>query len=717
MTQLSNYNDEMVRSNLLLRQMSSFFAERSAAERRAVRACFVGVLAAFLTLCFPANGQQSDRAPLTPEPLHSMNLAWMDSQVNPCADFYKYACGGWVKQHPVPADQERVAVFTQMNDRDYYLLYQQLQQAATMPRTPLQKQYGAFYSACMNVQEADARGVQPLQPTLAAIDRLTGKTQIGGLLGDANLMGAGFFSVAVTQDDKDSSKQNLTLRQDGLTLPTPDYYLETSTPHAATLLAFRHYLETIFLQLGDQPRQAVTEAQNVLEVENALARASMSSIDLRDPAKIYHPMKLTELERITPGIAWQAYFHAVGAPPFTVVDVQQPEYIEVMAKVIADEPLSALRSYLRLHAVGPMAPYLSQPFEQASFQLFNKTLRGQAEEQPRWKRCTQLTNHSLRDVVGQDWVKRNFSPQSKADAERLIAHLRLALREELEQLDWLSPEAKREALLKADSIREKIGYPEHWKDYSHVQIASSNFVSDLHQAQLFDLRDRLNRVGKPVDERRFYWTAPEADGNYDPSLNDIEFPAGILQSPFYSRAIDDAVNYGAMGTLIGHELTHGFDDEGSLYDEVGNRRNWFTPQDRAAFDKMSLCLIAEYNRFEAVPGLKLDGQLSLGENTADNGGLRIAYKAFQRAQLPRTGGQRASRIDGFTEDQRFFLGFAQSWCETRTEAYQRVRGQTDPHPPGEFRVNGAVQNLEQFGTAFGCHVGEPMLPEHSCHVW
>lgn len=477
------------------------------------------------------SAQQAEKSPVAPKALHSMETSFIDLDVNPCEDFYKYARGGWIKQNPVPPDQERVAVFLQTDDQNEYRLYLQLKAAAASPRIPLQKQYGTFYAACMNTTQSDSLGTKPLQPTLAAIDALRNKSQIAGFLGNQNLLGAGLFSPTVTQDDKDAQKQSPTLRQGGLTLPTPDYYLQTGDRQAATLAAYRRYLEAIFQQLGDQPKEAAAEDQAVLYVETALAKGSMSRVEMREPAKVYHPMTLATLEQFTPEFDWPAYLRGVHAPSFTTINVQQPEYMKAMTQVLAAESLPALKGYLRIHAVDPLAPYLSAPFEQASFGFLNETLRGQTEEQPRWKRCTLLTNQSLRDAVGQDWVKRNFSPQSKADAEKIIANVRRALREEIEQLPWLSAEAKQEALTKVDTMREKIGYPSHWRDYAGLRVTSTDFIADLHNAQVLNQIDTLDRIGKPVDEGRFYWTAPEADGNYDPSLNDIEFPAGILQPP------------------------------------------------------------------------------------------------------------------------------------------------------------------------------------------
>ncbi len=665
----------------------------------------------------PQTSEPTDSQPTAPRTLHSFDASLIDRTVDPCHDFYKFACGSWTKANPVPGDEERVWISGQMNDRNFYLLYTELKQASVSPATPLQRQYGTFFAACMNVDQANTLGKAPLEPTLTAIQAIADKRELARFLGDQRYLGRGWFTLTVEQDERDSRKQLPTLRQAGLTLPTPDYYLSGDERQTATLIQYRSYLETVFRLLGDGPDQALAEARSVLDVETALAKDSMSRSDMRDPTKIYHPVTVAALQQIAPDFDWPVYFAGVGAPSFTTLNIEQPRYVATMAKVISAQPLPALKSYLRIHAVNPSAPYLSEPLSTASFHFFNTTLRGQAVEQPRWKRCTQLSDKVLSDAVGRDWVRQNFSPESKAAAAQVIANVRNALRDEIKSLPWMSAEAKQEALRKVDAMREKIGYPSHWRDYSTLKISSADFISDVHNVELLNQQQELRRINRPVDEALFYWTVPEADANYNEHLNDIEFPAGILQSPRYSPSVDPAVNYGGLGTLVGHEMTHGFDDIGSRYNERGDLRDWFTPSDHKAFNQMNACEVKEYSGFEAVPGLRLNGELSVGENTADNGGLRIAYKALQKVLAQQSAAAQASKLDGYTPNQRFFIGFAQSWCETRTEQFQRLRGQTDPHLPGEFRVDGTVQNFAPFGEAFGCHAGQPMMPANACHIW
>lgn len=371
---------------------------------------------------------------------------------------------------------------------------------------------------------------------------------------------------------------------------------------------------------------------------------------------------------------------------------------------------------MKFHTLNGVAPWLSQPFQDASFDFFQKTLQGQAEQTARWKRCTAVTDRALGEAVGQDWVKENFPPQAKQNMEQLVAALKTALGQDIQSLPWMSDDTKKQAEQKLADFRQKIGYPDKWRDYSKFEVTRTNFVEDLDHSAAFQFDYELNKVGKPVDEKEWGMTPPTVNAYYDPPMNDINFPAGILQPPFYDFSKDPAVNFGGIGVVIGHEMTHGFDDEGSKYDGQGNVKPWWTDTDRAAFQKRLDCEIDEYGGFQPVPGVHIDGKLTLGENTADNGGIRIAWQALL-ATLAQQGKSVDDKIDGYTEAQRYFIGFAQVWCENRTEQVSRVAAKTDPHSPGMFRANGTVRNFDEFGKAFGCHVGQPMMPENACRVW
>ncbi len=677
-----------------------------------------GGLAALAQVPALSNAGDADTAtPSEPKALRSFDTASINKAVDPCTNFYEYACGNWRKNNPIPGDQARWGTFNELGERNNYLLYTDLKQAASDPKSAMQKQYGTFFAACMNVDQANALGAKPVEPTLRAIDAIGSKDGIAAFLGDKQYEGGGFFRFGVEQDEKDSSRQIASLRQGGLSLPDRDYYLQTDERSEKIRSQYHDYLVTIFKLIGDDEAKAEAEAKSVLDIETALAEGSMARVDMRDPDKVYHPMPVTDLPQLTPDFGWKAYFAKVDPPQFATVNVAQPDFFKTMATVLADQPLPALKSYLRFNAVNSVAPYLSRPFDDASFNFFNKTLRGQAVEQARWKRCTALTDAQFGEAVGQDWVKQYFPPENKASMEQLVANLKQAWGQDIEQLTWMSPATKQQAEQKLAAFRDKIGYPEHWRDYSGVAVTPANFVADLHNAEVFNYDYRIAHIGKPVDEREWGMTPPTVNAYYNPPQNDINFPAGILQPPFYSQSVDPAVNYGAIGVVIGHEMTHGFDDEGSRYDGQGNVRNWFTPEDRTKFDQMTACEVNEYGSFEPVPGQKLNGKLTLGENTADNGGIRIAYQALHKVLASEPEAEQARKVDGYTPDQRFFIAFAQIWCSNLTDAYERVAVKTDPHSPGEFRTNGTVQNFAQFGQAFGCHTGQPMMPANACHVW
>jgi putative endopeptidase len=661
---------------------------------------------------------QSNVAPVEPKAPQSFDVTSIDKTADPCDDFYQYACGNWQKNNPIPPDQVRWGQFNQLRERNAWLLYQELEAAsvADPKRTPLQQKYGDFYASCMNTQLANEKGVTALQPTLNGIEALSDKKQMAALLATLEIRDgvSGIFSFGVGQDQKDSSKQIAQAGQAGLGLPDLDYYLRDTPRQKKIREDYVAHMTRMFQLAGDSPTKATGEAQAVMAIETALAQGSLSRTDLRDPAKRYHLMKLTELETLTPQFDWPSYLQGINMGAFESLDVIFPQFFSTMNTQIDTQSLDAWKSYLRWRALHGAAHWLSDPFAEENFKFYSSELQGQQEMSPRWKRCTQATDNALGEAVGQDWVKKYFSPEKKENMTKLVTALEAALRQDIDQLPWMTEETKKKALEKLALIRNKIGYPEHWRDYSPLEIKRDDLLGNVARADIFEDRRNLAKLGKPVDETEWHMTPPTVNAYYSQSNNDINFPAGILQPPFYDFSKDEAVNFGGIGTVIGHEMTHGFDDQGSKFDGQGNEREWQTPADRKAFSERTDCEVKEYGNFDAVPGTKLNGQLTLGENTADNGGLRIAYMALMDTLA---GAAPAHEIDGYSPAQRFFLAYGQLWCENVREQAARSYALTDPHSPGHWRVNGAVQNFDQFGKAFGCKKAAPMSPEGSCRVW
>ncbi len=684
------------------------------------------LLLAVGTASAQAPASTSDNQKPTPPPeTRSFDLTAIDKTADPCTDFYQYACGNWNKDNPIPGDQVRWArSFSLLGERNRYYLWQELDAASKDPKSPLQKKYGDFYAACMNTDLIEKKGLQPVKPALDRIASLSDPHQLATVIGELAQHGdpAPLFRFGIQQDQKDSTKQIASIGQGGLSLPDRDYYLVDSKRFQTIRQQYREHLVKMFTLAGDSSEQAAKEADAVIKIETSLAKSSMARVDLRDPEKRYHIYTTGDFQKLAPDFDFATYFKDVNVGRFETLNVSTPDFFKELNELVASEPADSWKSYLRWHTLHASADNLPKAFEDENFEFFDKTLAGQKEPTPRWKQCTQETDRALGEAVGQDWVKEHFPPKAKASMDQLVAALDKALADDIKTLPWMSDETKKAAEEKLSQFRNKIGYPEKWRNYAALEVKRDDVLANVHSDIVFERNYMLAKLGKPVDEKEWSMTPPTVNAYYQPSMNDINFPAGILQPPFFDADIDPAVNFGGIGVVIGHEMTHGFDDQGSKFDGKGNLREWQTAEDRSKFVERTDCEVKEYGGFEAAPAHGdtpaqfLNGKLTLGENTADNGGLRIAYMALLDT-LAKEGKTISDKIDDYTESQRFFIGFAQVWCQNSTEQSSRQLALTDPHSPGKWRTNGSVQNFDEFGKAFGCKKGQPMYPENACRVW
>jgi putative endopeptidase len=639
----------------------------------------------------------------------------LDTKADPCNNFYQYACGGWMANNPIPPDQASWGRFSQLHERNQRILRDILEtSSAKAARSAVEQKIGDYYSTCMDEKAIDAKGTEPLKPYLSRIQAISDKKQLTDEIIRLHKSGVyPMFSVGSMQDMKDATEQIAYVDQGGIGLPERDYYFKDDAKSAELRKQYVAHVQKMFELLGEKPDVAAAKAKIVMSMETALAKGSLDVTSRRDPEKIYHRLPLKELVDINPSIAWERYLLSIGAPVKTL-NVAVPDFFKQLEAQIKAASLDDWKTYLTWHVVHSAAPILPSAFVNENFEFYGKTLTGSKELRPRWKRCVQYTDADLGEALGQKYVELTFGEQGKEKTLAMVRALEKALERDIQQLDWMTPPTKKRALEKLHAITNKIGYPEKWRDYSALDIKKDDAIGNSFRSNMFEFNRQIAKIGKPVDKKEWLMTPPTVNAYYDPQNNNINFPAGILQPPFYDTKLDDAVNYGAIGAVIGHELTHGFDDEGGRYDAKGNLEDWWTPADKKAFDERTECIAKQYSGYNATPDLKLNGKLTLGENVADNGGLRIAFMALTDTLAGKTVG----KIDNFTPEQRLFLGWGQIWCQNQTEQVARMYAQTDPHSPGQWRVNGAVSNMPEFQKAFSCKVGQPMVRGgNACRVW
>jgi putative endopeptidase len=652
-------------------------------------------------------------------PIPGFDKTSLDTAVDPCNDFYKFACGKFEGNHPIPADQAGVDQFYALYNVNTQSLSGILDKAAAggAGRSADEQKIGDYYKACMDTDAIETKGLTPVQPLLDEIDAVTSKKQLPALIGKLQRMGIDvFFGYGEQQDFKDASKQIAFVDQAGLGLPERDYYLRTGAKDETLRKQYVEHVTKMLTLAGVAPEKAAQQANSIMTFETALAKASMPVTDRRDPEKTYHLQPIATFAAEIPGVSFGEFQDAMHSPRVTELNNANPEFFPALVKELHGTDLETLKAYMRYHVLTASAGRLPKRFDAENFDFYGRKLYGQPEQAARWKRCSNAVNSALGEALGKVYVEQYFAGDSKAKMLEMVHDIEAAMEHDIDQLDWMSADTKVRAKEKLHAVANKIGYPEKWRDYSKLEVKADDALGNTLRANGFENDRQLNKIGKPVDHSEWGMTPPTVNAYYDPSMNDINFPAGILQPSFYDPKQDDAVNYGHIGAVIGHELTHGFDDEGKKFDAKGNLSDWWTPEDTKKFEARTDCLVKEYGGFTAVDDVKVNGKLTLGENTADNGGLVLAYMAYlERAKVNNV--DLSKKIDGFTPAQRFYIGFAQNWCENSRPESVRAQVLTDPHSPDHFRANGAIVNQPGFAAAFGCKKGSPMVPAESCRVW
>jgi putative endopeptidase len=644
------------------------------------------------------------------------STANMDMTANPCVDFYQYACGTWMANNPIPADQSSWGTFNVLEDRNRAVLRGILDKAAVNDpkRSPIEQKIGDFYASSMDEAAIDKVGAKPLDPELKRIAAIQSKDAILDALIQLHLEGVGaFFYFSSEPDEKNSTQMIAGADQGGLGLPDRDYYLKDDPKSVQLREQYVAHVQKMLELLGEAPVQAAADAKAVLRIETDLAKGSLDLVSRRDPNLVYHKMPVKDLAALSPSIDWPKYFAGVGAPSFTDIDVSFPDFFKTLDAVLKNSSIADLKTYLRWHLLHSEAPLLAKALVDENFHFYSQILTGAMELEPRWKRCVEATDSDLGFALGQKYVEQTFPPQAKARVLSMVQEIETMLGQDIQSLNWMTPATKQQAMVKLRAVTNKIGYPDKWRDYSSVKIVRGEAVGNDERATEFEVHRQLNKIGTPVDRSEWGITPPTVNAYYNPQENNINFPAGILQPPFFDNRMDAAVNYGAIGAVMGHELTHGFDDQGRQFDAEGNLHNWWTPEDAKEFETRAECFIKEYSAFTPVDGVHLNGKLTLGENTADNGGVHLAFMALMKSLE----GKPQPKIEGFTPQQRFFLGYSQIWCQNMRPEMSRMLAQTNPHSDARDRVNGVLGNMPEFRAAFACREGQPMVHAPACRVW
>jgi len=644
------------------------------------------------------------------------DLSAIDKKANPCEDFYQYACGTWLKNNPIPPDEASWGRFSELNERNRAILRQILEKASTAASRDADTQkIGDYYASCMDVAAIDKKGLQPLQPELNGIRAIKNLRDLTAEIARLHRIGTDvMFNFSSGQDFKNSNAVIGQADQGGIGLPEKDYYFRPDPKAVETRKEYVAHIARMLQLLGASQADAGKQADAIMRLETALAKASLDVTTRRDPLKVYHKLKLSDFETLEGSFDWNLYFTSLHTPPMDSLNVAVPDFFKDEDQLLKSTPLDDWKIYLTYHLVDSQSAMLPTKFVDENFAFHGKYLTGEKEQKPRWKRCVSAADGDLGEALGKAYVDLTFGKEGKQRTLDMVNHIEAAMSQDLNQLTWMTPATKKRALDKLHGVTNKIGYPDKWRDYSALRIVRGDALGNSLRSNEFEMNRQLQKIGKPVDRQEWGMTPPTVNAYYDPQMNNINFPAGILQPPFFDKQADDAINYGAIGAVIGHELTHGFDDEGRQFDAQGNLDDWWTTADAKAFDKREQCLVKEYSSFELQGGVHMNGKLTLGENTADNGGIRLAWMAL----MSDLAGKTLPPVGGFNEAQQFFLGWGQIWCTNDTPQVERLQAQTNPHAIDRFRVNGTVSNMPEFQKAFSCKEGLPMVRGgNACRVW